>query len=340
MFGLFTENGPFRVKRGKLVKTRYSWTNHYNVLYIDNPIGAGFSFTDGYYVASEREVGQHLFDALTQFFALFPELRENKFFISGESYAGKYLPALGYEIYSRNPNMPFPINLKGIFIGNGYSDPENMMEYAEHLHRLGLIDRREKLILQQYEEDARILIRNARWDNAVNASNKVRQYVRKFINFTVLYDYTYENKSNEGNSYIDIINDDEFRRNIHVGRTEFYSCSLQVSLHLRDEIYQSIKPLIEELLEVYPIMFFSGQLDIIVAHYLTSDFINQLHWSGADGYSEVKRNMWYVNDHLAGYYKTFGNLKEALIRDAGHMVPVKHPLYLLDLLGKFVDGEI
>ncbi|XP_065202856.1 venom serine carboxypeptidase-like [Planococcus citri] len=339
MFGLFTENGPFRVSRGKLAKNKYSWTKHYNVLFIDNPIGTGFSFTDNYYVTTQQEIGQHLFDALTQFFTMFPELRKNKFFISGESYAGKYLPALGYEIYKRNPKSSFPINLKGIFIGNGYTDPENMMDYAEHLHRLGLVDRREKLLMQQYEEDARILIRNTRWGDSFKAAGKARDYIYKFTNFSNLYDYIDETFDG-GDSYIEIMNDDEFRKTIHVGQIEYKDYSYQVYLHLKDEINRSMKPQIEELLEVYPIMFFSGQLDIIVGHYLSSSFINQLHWSGADGYSEAKRNMWYVNDHLAGYYKTFSNLKEALIRDAGHMVPAKKPMFLLDLLCKFVDGEL
>ncbi|XP_065202375.1 venom serine carboxypeptidase-like [Planococcus citri] len=339
LFGLFTENGPFQVKKGKLVENKYSWTKFYNVLYIDNPIGAGFSFTNDYYVTTEQEVGQHLFDALTQFFTMFPELRKNKFIISGESYAGKYLPALGYAIYKGNPKASHPINLQGIFLGNGWTDPENMQEYATHLHRLGLIDRRQKLIVQQYEEDARILIRNGRWGSANNASDKVLQYVEHFTNFSHLYDYTRENFDG-GDSYLDIIKNDEFRKAIHVGQTEYDDVSEQAFLHLGDDETQSVKPQIEELLEAYPIMFYSGQLDIIVAHYLTSNFINQLHWSGADGYSEAKRNMWYVNDHLAGYYKTFGNLKEALIRNAGHMVSARRPLFLLDLLGKFVEGEI
>ncbi|KAL6956340.1 hypothetical protein U1Q18_049759 [Sarracenia purpurea var. burkii] len=293
----------------------------------------------GSYVESEQELGKHLFDALTQFFTLFPELRKNKFFISGESYAGKYIPVLGYEIYKRNPTQQFPINLKGLFIGNGFSDPENMFGYAEHLHRLGLIDHRQKLVLQQNEEEVRILIRNARWSKTAELDRNHWFNIRKVANFSNLYDYIREDFDG-GDSYIEFMNNDDFRKSIHVGQVEYNDCSEQVSKHLTEDHGQTVRPQIEELLEVYPVMFFSGQLDIIVAHYLTSSFIKQLHWSGAEEYSEAKRNIWYVNDHLAGYYKSVGNLKEALIRDAGHMVPARHPLFLLDLLNKFVAGEI
>ncbi|KAL6956341.1 hypothetical protein U1Q18_049760 [Sarracenia purpurea var. burkii] len=228
IFGLFTENGPFRIKHGKLVKSRFSWTKYYNVLYIDNPIGTGYSF--GSYVDSEQELGKHLFDALTQFFTLFPELRKNKFFMSGESYAGKYIPVLGYEIYKRNPTQQFPINLKGLFIGNGLTDPENMNDYAEHLHRLGIIDHRQKLILQRDEEEARILIRNAEWRNASGMEFKVLRNIRKASNFTKLYDYIAED-FNGDDSYVEFMDDDDFRRNIHVGKVEYNECSHQAYRH-------------------------------------------------------------------------------------------------------------
>lgn len=61
------------------------------MLYIDNPVGTGFSFTksDEGYVTNEAEVGRDLFEALQQFFTLFSEYADNDFYITGESYAGE-----------------------------------------------------------------------------------------------------------------------------------------------------------------------------------------------------------------------------------------------------------
>ena len=47
-----------------------------------------------------------------------------------QSYAGKYIPAIGYKIHTANKNRPeVHINLKGIAIGNGFCDPENVSPY-------------------------------------------------------------------------------------------------------------------------------------------------------------------------------------------------------------------
>lgn len=140
LFGLFAENGPFKVENSKLAVREESWTNTHSVLYIDNPVGTGFSFTKGGYAQNETKVGEHLYQALEQFFVLFPELQKNDFFVTGESYAGKYVPAVSHLIHQHNQKRQFKINLKGLAIGNGFCDPEHQLRYGDYLYQLGLID--------------------------------------------------------------------------------------------------------------------------------------------------------------------------------------------------------
>lgn len=93
LFGLFTENGPFQLTaKQKLLPRKYSWHLNHNLIYIDNPVGTGFSFTDSEdgYAKNEKDVGENLLRALQQFFLLFPDLQKNEFFLTGESYGGKY----------------------------------------------------------------------------------------------------------------------------------------------------------------------------------------------------------------------------------------------------------
>ena len=42
------------------------------------------------YANNEEDVAKDLYEALQQFFKLFPNLRKNDFYVTGESYAGKY----------------------------------------------------------------------------------------------------------------------------------------------------------------------------------------------------------------------------------------------------------
>ena len=58
-------------------------------------------------------------DALVDFFNKFPEYLPNPFYISGESYAGKYIPDLTLQIYNYNSmTKDKQINIKGILLGN------------------------------------------------------------------------------------------------------------------------------------------------------------------------------------------------------------------------------
>lgn len=43
------------------------------MIYIDNPVGTGFSFTSGGYAENETAVADDLFDCIIQLFTLFPE---------------------------------------------------------------------------------------------------------------------------------------------------------------------------------------------------------------------------------------------------------------------------
>jgi vitellogenic carboxypeptidase-like protein len=88
MFGLFSENGPFTVAAdgASLIANPYTWNTEFSLIYIDNPVGAGFSFTQSNsgYVQNQQDVANDLYSALTQFFQVFPELQTVDFYATGE----------------------------------------------------------------------------------------------------------------------------------------------------------------------------------------------------------------------------------------------------------------
>lgn len=128
LFSLFRETGPYSITRhGKLKRRKHSWHNDFNLIFIDNPAGTGFSFTQNEkgYATDQHVVGKDLLSALQQFFMLFPHLQKNDFFLSGESYAGKYVPGAGYAIHQCQENNGIEckskprINLKGLAVASG-----------------------------------------------------------------------------------------------------------------------------------------------------------------------------------------------------------------------------
>jgi len=143
LYSVFNEHGPFSVdETGRLVPRPHAWTATHSVLYVDNPVGVGYSFTghEAGYSADHTAVARNLFSALVQFFALYPEYWDNEFYAAGESYTGKFVVAVSYAIHQHNPGAQVKINFKGLPIDNGLIDPVNQMLFSECWYQQGLID--------------------------------------------------------------------------------------------------------------------------------------------------------------------------------------------------------
>ncbi|XP_022201891.2 venom serine carboxypeptidase-like [Nilaparvata lugens] len=161
LVGVFQEIGPFMAKNKGLKLRKYYWSRSVHLLFLDNPVGAGFSFTNGEegYVRNNTDMAVDAHSALLQFFTLFPDLKANDFFISGESYAGKFVPSLAMKIDKSQVTAALKINLKGIIIGNGFCDPENMMGYSDYLYQVGLLDKQGKNVFSVREYEITNLIK-------------------------------------------------------------------------------------------------------------------------------------------------------------------------------------
>ncbi|CAI0452815.1 unnamed protein product [Linum tenue] len=124
---LFYENGPFQIRDDMSLQWNdYGWDQASNILYVDQPTGTGFSYTtdDSDIRHNETGVSNDLYSFLQEFFKGHSKYANNDFYITGESYAGHYIPALASRIYKGNKNNEgIHINLKGFAIGNGLTDP-------------------------------------------------------------------------------------------------------------------------------------------------------------------------------------------------------------------------
>ena len=145
--GWSAENGPMQMDaNGNFSLNEYSWHKAANMLYIESPGDVGFSYIDSK-LDYELEINDDIaaednFKALLDFFSKFPTFKGKDFYISGESYAGIYVPMLAYKIinYNKDAKSSAKINLKGILVGNGVADwnydTENAMidfAFSHHL---------------------------------------------------------------------------------------------------------------------------------------------------------------------------------------------------------------
>ena len=129
LYGAFQEIGAFSINADGIYNRneQFNWNQNMHLLIIDNPVGVGYSFSESsnWAVTDQTMVGSDLYKAMQEFYRAFPHLRANDLYITGESYAGKYIPALGSTIVANNEQVDdeLLINLKGVSIGDGAMNP-------------------------------------------------------------------------------------------------------------------------------------------------------------------------------------------------------------------------
>ncbi len=113
------------------------------------------SFCD--YVHNQSAVNDHIYSAIQSLYRIFPTLQGRPVFITGESYAGHYIPAMAdfFQVLGSDTTYvgaDFNIPISGLAIGNGWSIPTVQYNYAEFAHNIGIITGPESRRLQaQYE---------------------------------------------------------------------------------------------------------------------------------------------------------------------------------------------
>ncbi|KAM7302003.1 putative serine carboxypeptidase CPVL [Ixodes scapularis] len=314
LFGLFSEHGPYYVAEGGVPKLReVTWARRFSMLYIDNPVGTGYSFTgkDQGYARNETDVGRDLLEALQQFFTLFHEFTQNEFYASGESYAGKYVPAVAYAIHTAvQPRVK--INLKGIAIGDGMVEPSTMFDYADFLYQIGLVDSNQAAYIReasqkakQFIDDGRYLdafyIFDALWDGDVV---KETSYFKNVTGLDFYYNFLLSKQPKQLGYYNAFVQTALVRKAIHVGKLTFNDGDA-VKAHLLEDIMKSVKPWLTVLMENYKVMIYNGQLDIIIAYPLTANMISAISWSGAKAFEKAPRKIWLTpsGEDVAGYVR-------------------------------------
>ncbi|KAN0139502.1 Alpha/Beta hydrolase fold [Lactarius tabidus] len=115
--GFLQENGPISWQYGQAKPTPnpLSWTNLGHMLWVEQPVGTGFSqgVPD---IQDETDLATQLGGFFEQFLDVFSELKGKNLYLTGESYAGYYVPYFADYIFS-NPSA-LDLKLKGIWLGS------------------------------------------------------------------------------------------------------------------------------------------------------------------------------------------------------------------------------
>lgn len=139
-YGNFEEIGPLDPF---LNKRNTTWVKDMNVLFIDSPVGSGFSYVDDkkYLTTNNFQISTDLVDLVRIFLDENPEFKSVPLHIFSESYGGKVAVEFAYLLQKAIQNRHIDCNLKSVTSIDGWISPiDSMMSWAPFLLQLGFID--------------------------------------------------------------------------------------------------------------------------------------------------------------------------------------------------------
>lgn len=358
MDGLFLELGPFKFENHKLVSNEHSWHKAGNLLFIDQPVGTGLSFTKkAKYPKNDLEVNIHFYKMLLEFFNLhdnylFPEANGKRMtreiYLTGESHAGHYIPSMAKYVLEQNENSNIRINIAGLAIGNGWIDPYNQYDVSDFMHSLGIISLGQKFHLKQREKNCQGLIRKGTLRSSIclsllddvlastgtSTTGKLTMYDARLSSKTASYPPGHE----EVESYL---NKKEVRAALHVVAPQKYQeCTDPPYFALAHQDAKGVTAEFAYLLNLgLPVLLYSGQFDIICNHLGTEKMLNKLLWNGRAEWLRSTTGVWAVNNNPSGFVRTAKNLIYLIVTNAGHMVPLSKPADSFDMIQRFIDKK-
>ncbi|KAF2300654.1 hypothetical protein GH714_014989 [Hevea brasiliensis] len=316
---LFYENGPFHLSKNKsLIWNDYGWDKASNLIYVDQPIGTGFSYTtDANDIRhDENGVSNDLYDFLQAFFKEHPQFVKNDFYITGESYAGHYIPAFAARVHQGNKNKEgIQINLKGFAIGNGLTDPGIQYKaYTDYAL--------DKKLIQKYDYD-RINKLVPECEQAIKACGTDGESA---------CDTAYVNCNNIFSEILDVVG---------VGNLDFVSCSSEVYDAMVLDWMRNLEVGIPAVLEDgIRVLIYAGEEDLICNWLGNSRWVHAMEWSGQQDFGAAPTVPFVVEGAEAGQMKSHGPLTFLKVREAGHMVPMDQPKAALQMLKSWMQGKL
>jgi len=358
LLALMAENGPYHVLNNLSLEINpYSWNTKANIMWIDQPSGTGYSYdesgkVDGVY--TENVVADDLYEFLQLFFAQYPKYNSLDFYVTGESYAGHYVPHVSRRIYDGNQNLQpgdVYINLKGLAIGDGLVDPYYQYpEYAPYAYDNGLISEAEYKTMEAFlpvcEAEISYCSQNSTlgWTACINAYDMCNLIEVEPVILTGVNPYDIREQCEYPPLCYNFDNIDSFYNEestieaLGAAKDKWMECNRIVEMRLvfaGDWMLNFAEDLPILLENDIRVLIYHGEYDFICNWYGGFNWMKHLEWKYQDNWLAAANTTWYVDGEVAGYNKSSNGFTFLKVLNAGHMVPMDQPVNALAMIEQF-----
>ncbi|KAH8303621.1 hypothetical protein KR018_008777, partial [Drosophila ironensis] len=364
-YGNFEELGPVDLYGDW---RSWTWVKDMNVLFIDNPVGSGYSYVDNtaYYTATNNEIALDLVELMKGFYQLHPEFEAVPLHIFCESYGGKMAPEFALELYYAIERGDVKSNLSSVALGDPWTSPiDSVLAWGPLLKELGIVDHDGYNDIQESANLTAKLVEEERWIQSTYQWGNTQWEVLKASKGVDFYNVLRETEGGRYQRNMALTAEQRLfrtmvRYDLDEDRTKLLEDLMRgpvaetlgiprnvvwgsqsgnvFDIH-RTDFMKPVIHIVNELLEKTPLKVgvFSGGLDLICATPGTVNWIAKLDWSRKSEYLAAPRNSITVDRILEGYEKSGGNFTMFWINRSGHMAPADNPQAMSHILRQFTN---
>ncbi|KAL0708880.1 hypothetical protein Bca4012_075306 [Brassica carinata] len=324
-YGASEEIGPFRISKGGsgLYLNKFAWNSIANLLFLEAPAGVGFSYTNrssDLFNTGDIRTAKDSLQFLIKWLQRFPRYNRREIYITGESYAGHYVPQFAREIMRYNKRSKNPINLKGIMTES--DECETLYSYAME-KEFGNIDQ-----YNIYSPPCNKSSGGSSGRRSMRVPHLPHSVLRKISGYdpcTERYAEIYYNRP-------------DVQKALHANVTKipykWTACSEVLNRNWNDSD-SSVLPIYREMIAGgIRVWVFSGDVDSVVPVTATRYSLARLSLS-----TKVPWYPWYVKKQVGGWTEVYEGLTFVTVRGAGHEVPLFKPRAAFELFKYFLTGK-
>lgn len=376
MIGGLQEIGPMMMGNDSFLHpNEWGWHLQGNLIFVDQPGGVGMSTTNNY-VKTHNEMAFSFVKFLQNFYHIFEDFVEGKdLYITGESYAGIYIPYISAAIMQSKQFNGKPFPLKSLAIGNAYinlhhnyyrqsliadslesmkffgNDTNSLEEFRTFTKETDKIVK-ELELKQDYKKRRHLLDKERNWEDWVQA------YLNNTREETFLF--------NVYNAFIDKRNDElstkwiekffarkDVRKALHIDDTnhEWKQCNDKAGDVLRKSqvspgFDKGSSPILESLLNAgLSVTLYSGNWDLACSSETVEKGIEDMSFNGGKGLGESLQHrsnrtpLYDAFGRLAGEFATRGALQWIRVNSSGHFVPFDYPQAAIQVIGRAIYAD-
>ncbi len=340
--GIYMHGGPYIVNNltGAIIWNKDAWNNVADVLFIDQPAGTFFSYSNDYNkMCSDLPcIVDDLQAFLKNFFAAYPQYRNRDYYITGISYGGHYVPGISQRVVA-DPvlNKTF----KGAMIFNGFYDVfRQAAGNARFLYEKGLVSSASYSIVVAGLMFCKVMARfNVPLLNVICG---------QFDAFS----YTYFGLDNDPYNVEQLNGDDPYETSMkeYLNKVEVQKAlGVKVDFAMYNwtvydylfsdalvQTQQYLVPLLNNNLTVYMV---HGDADFVCSHLGGIAVAESIEWDGQEKFVNTSFVDWVYKGTVLAQHKTYKNMKYIRVNHVGHSMFYSQREFGLEIIKKFLGAS-